>query len=108
LRARLSQLFDAAVARVEAALLDYGQAFAGLSGGDAPAFRAFLLRAPAMFVPIGEAIGAIQHAESFWRFRFPRGQQHILQADEAFELYSEFLASLENSRPLVEGKCYAA
>ncbi|MES1199582.1 MAG: hypothetical protein ABUS48_06345 [Pseudomonadota bacterium] len=95
LRAQLLTLFDAAIARVEGALLEYGEAFAGLASGDAGAFRAFLLRAPSMFIPIGEAIGVIQHIESFWRFRFPDGgRMQILQADEAFEIYGEFVATL--------------
>lgn len=96
LRSRLGKLLDSAVQRVDEALLDYGTAYFGLSSGDASVFRSFLLRAPSLFIPTGEAIGVIQHMVSFWGFRFPRGSKKILQADEAFEVYMEFEATLAN------------
>ena len=95
-RARLGKLLDAAVKRVDEALLDYGTAYFGLSSGEAAVFRSFLLRAPSMFVSTGEAIGVIQHMMSFWRFRFPRSSQAIMHADDAFEIYADFEATLAN------------
>jgi hypothetical protein len=96
LRGRLLAVFDAAVASIEATLLDYGSAFAGLASGDPLRFRDFLLKAPQLFVPIGEAMGAVQHAQSFWGFRFPPGAPQVLQSDEALDLYSEFLTTLDS------------
>ena len=37
-------------------------------------FRDFLLRAPYMFLELGEKMGAISHIVSFWRYRFPPGR----------------------------------
>jgi hypothetical protein len=96
LRRRFLQIFDAAVARVEAALLDYGSAFAGLASGQPASFRDFLLRAPRLFIPIGEAMGVIQHVQAFWRFRFPPGRPQMLQVDEALDLYGEFVATFDS------------
>lgn len=93
-RRRIVDMLSAANEKVEQALLDYGAAFAGLADGRAGVFRDFLRRAPSLFIPIGEAIGMIKHVESFWRFRFPAGRPQLMQADEAFEMYLEFDATL--------------
>ena len=60
-------------AHVQAALDEYDTAYIDLANGRPNAFRDFLLRAPAMFLVIGEAVGVIKQVESFWRFRFPNG-----------------------------------
>ena len=60
-----------ALENVDKTLLEYGTAFAALAEGQPQAFRAFLLKAPSLFIPIGEAVGVIRHIDSFWRFRFP-------------------------------------
>lgn len=96
LRRRMIKTFDAAVERVQLALVDYGSAFAGLSSGDSRAFRDFLLDAPRLFIPIGEALGAIQHIKSFWQFRFPVGKLHVIPAEEAIELFNDFVATLDS------------
>ena len=36
-------------------------------------FREFLLGAPALFLEIGEKMGAMSHVTSFWQYRFPAG-----------------------------------
>lgn len=94
---------DKSAARVEEALLEYGTAFAALTEGQPSAFRDFLLRAPQLFMPIGEAVGVIKHIDSFWRFRFPdRDMSPTLEGEEAAELFNEFqgtMATVELIKP---------
>jgi hypothetical protein len=94
-RKRILDCMQAAHARVEASLQEYATAFASLSEGQPAAFRAFLLKAPSMFIPIGEAVGVVRHIDSFWRFRFPSEPTPMLDADEAFEMFHEFEATLQ-------------
>ncbi|MBP6690112.1 MAG: hypothetical protein KA153_08975 [Hyphomonadaceae bacterium] len=94
IRQTILKMMEAATARVEDSLLEYGAAFAALASGDAGAFRNFLLKAPSLFIPIGEAVGVIRHIESFWRFRFPNGGMSLLEADEAMEVFHDFEISL--------------
>lgn len=88
----ISQLIQAN-ARVEETLGEYGVAFAGLSGGDPMAFRDFLLNAPALFVPMGEAVGVVTHIQSFWTFRFG-SEAPMLEAEEALDIFRDFDAAL--------------
>lgn len=80
--------------RVEEYLLKYDCAFAQLASGDVSSFRTFLLQAPSLFVPIGEAVGVITHVESFWRFRFPGGLRAAMDAPEALEVMQDFELTL--------------
>jgi hypothetical protein len=93
-RKRVLALMKMACDRVDETLLEYGTAFASLADGQASAFRAFLLKAPSLFIPIGEAVGVVRHVHSFWRFRFPDNMPPILEADEAMELFHEFEMTL--------------
>ncbi len=89
---------DAALAQVDEALLDYGAAFAALADGQPAAFRQFLLKAPSLFIPIGEAVGVVRHIHSFWRYRFPGNVTAMVQVDEAIEVLHDFettIAGLE-------------
>lgn len=79
-----------ALESVDRTLLEYGTAFAALAEGQPQAFRNFLLKAPALFIPIGEAVGVIRHIDSFWRFRFPGGATPMMEADEAIEVLHDF------------------
>lgn len=79
-----------ALARVDETLLEYGIAFAALAEGQPSAFRTFLLKAPELFIPIGEAVGVIRHIDSFWRFRFPDAATPFMEADEAIEVLHDF------------------
>jgi hypothetical protein len=79
-----------ALHRVDETLLEYGAAFAALAEGQPSAFRNFLLKAPSLFIPIGEAVGVIRHIDSFWRFRFPEGVTPLMEADEAIEVLHDF------------------
>jgi hypothetical protein len=79
-----------ALERVDETLLEYGAAFAALAEGQPQAFRNFLLKAPSLFIPIGEAVGVIRHIDSFWRFRFPGTVTPMMEADEAIEVLHDF------------------
>lgn len=84
-----------ALGRVDETLLEYGAAFAALADGQPAAFRTFLLKAPSMFIPIGEAVGVIRHINSFWRFRFPDAATPTMEADEAIEVLHDFETTIE-------------
>jgi hypothetical protein len=86
---------ELAIGRVEETLLEYGVAFAALAEGQPSAFRNFLLKAPSMFIPIGEAVGVIRHINSFWRFRFPDPATPMMEADEAIEVLHDFETTVE-------------
>lgn len=94
-RARIVAYLDAASEKVNEALGEYATAFNALSEGKPTAFRDFLIRAPTLFIPIGEAIGVMRHIDSFWRFRFPGRGVPMLEADEALELFQDFDLTLE-------------
>jgi len=78
---------------VSNALRVYDKAYARLiEHGDPGAFRDFLLGAPAMFLSIGEKMGAISHISSFWRYRFPRGHSGRADAEELVTIFQDFEA----------------
>ncbi|HRP10464.1 MAG TPA: hypothetical protein PLK37_05470 [Terricaulis sp.] len=93
-----------ALARVDELLLEYGAAFAALADGKPLAFRDFLLRAPSLFIPIGEAVGVIKHIDSFWRFRFPGGSSPMMDADEAIEVLHDFETTLAGTEFMKQDK----
>ena len=69
----------------------YDNAYANLvEHGQPSAFRDFLLGAPAMFLSIGEKMGAISHIASFWRYRFPPGHSGRADADELVTIFQDF------------------
>ncbi len=92
-----------ALNRVDETLLEYGAAFAALAEGQPSAFRNFLLKAPELFIPIGEAVGVIRHIDSFWRFRFPDAATPMMEADEAIEVLHDFESTVEGVE-FVKGK----
>ncbi|MGE0596053.1 MAG: hypothetical protein AB7P07_06795 [Hyphomonadaceae bacterium] len=104
-RSILDQM-DKAASRVDESILEYGTAFAALTDGQPNAFREFLLRAPSLFIPIGEAVGVIRHIDSFWRFRFPEAHEiaPMLEPDEAAEILHEFQATLGTVDFLRDGR----
>jgi hypothetical protein len=95
MRKRIIGYLDSAVERVTESLQEYINAFSALSNGQPVAFRDFLLKAPALFIPIGEAVGVIKHIHSFWRFRFPGKTIPMMEAEEALELFQDFDVTLE-------------
>jgi hypothetical protein len=93
-RQRIVNVLGRTVNSVRRSLGDYDTAFEALSQGRPAAFRDFLLSAPALFLVIGEAVGAIKHIESLWTFRFPPDRPPQLDGDEAFALFREFEVTL--------------
>ncbi|CAN5340740.1 hypothetical protein BH10PSE3_BH10PSE3_15580 [soil metagenome] len=76
----------------------YERAFDQLiENGRPQAFREFLLRAPDMFLSLGEKVGIIAHIASFWRYRFPAGQPLMADIDEAVDIFQDFDAGLSSS-----------
>lgn len=61
-------------------------------------FREFLLGAPALFLEIGEKMGALSHITSFWKYRFPEGAPRSVDCDELTAIFQDFSKgfSLEN------------
>jgi hypothetical protein len=62
--------------------------------GQPQVFRDFLLRAPEMFVELGEKLGGLAHIASFWRFRFPRGRLQPVDVDLAISIFTDFMLSV--------------
>ncbi|MEH0197685.1 hypothetical protein V7S57_20945 [Caulobacter sp. CCNWLY153] len=76
----------------------YDDAFEDLiDNGKPQAFREFLLRAPDMFLSLGEKVGVISHIASFWRYRFPEGQPAIVDVEEAVDILQDFDSGLSAS-----------
>lgn len=90
LRREVLRRVERVLARAGEAMADYSNAFAALARGQPGRFRAFLLDAPARFIPLGEAVGVANHIHSLWGFRFPQGSPLRLEAGEALELLQEF------------------
>lgn len=94
-RKRLQSSIVAQRKEVLIALQVYDDAFQDLtSNGNPKAFREFLLRAPEMFLSLGEKIGGISHIVSFWRYRFPKGKPPVATIDDAVNILQDFEASL--------------
>jgi hypothetical protein len=102
-RREILNKMDLAVARVDETLLEYGTAFAALADGQPSAFRNFLLKAPSLFIPMGEAVGVVRHIDSFWRFRFPSEAAPIMDADEAIEVLHDFETTIAGVDFVKEG-----
>jgi hypothetical protein len=76
----------------------YDRAFEGLIDHGKPhGFREFLLRAPEMFLSLGERVGVLAHIASFWRYRFPRGVPLVADIDDAVDILQDFDAGLSAS-----------
>lgn len=57
---------------------------------DPKLFRAFLLAAPALFLEIGQRMGALYHMDSFWKYRFPPGSFKHAEVEELISLFEDF------------------
>ena len=81
--------------RVVTALKVYDDAFSDLTVNSRPqAFRDFLLKAPSMFMSLGENVGVVSHIASYWRYRFPLGKKLTCPLEEAASILQEFEVSL--------------
>lgn len=65
-----------------------------VSSKDIAMFREFLLAAPLLFTELGQCIGALDHIDSFWRFRFPTSKPALVSSEELAQLFLEFEDSL--------------
>jgi hypothetical protein len=99
-RRRLVETVDYKRREVTEALDVYDRAFADLTKNGKPlAFRNFLLRAPKMFLMLGERIGVISHITSFWRYRFPDARSLAAPIDEVLDILKDFeqnISTVEN------------
>ncbi|MES2256792.1 MAG: hypothetical protein V4559_17345 [Pseudomonadota bacterium] len=69
----------------------YDESFTELVASNSPnTFRGFLLSASSMFLDLGEKMGAISHIVSFWRYRFPKGQPVLIDAEELSIIFQDF------------------
>ena len=80
---------------VQRAIKIYDDAFEDLiDNGKPQAFRDFLLRAPEMFISLGEKVGVISHIASYWRYRFAEGRTPTAHVDEAIDIFQDFEGGL--------------
>jgi hypothetical protein len=76
----------------------YDRAFDGLIDHGRPqGFREFLLRAPEMFLSLGERVGVLAHIATFWRYRFPLGTPLMADLDDAVDILADFDSGLSSS-----------
>jgi hypothetical protein len=79
----------------------YDRAFDGLiDHGKPQGFREFLLRAPDMFLSLGERVGVIAHIATYWRYRFPQGTPLIADIDDAADILQDFDSGLSAALPV--------
>jgi len=62
--------------------------------GQPQVFRDFLMRAPRMFVDLGEKLGGLGHIVSFWKYRFPKRRLVPVDAESVISLFGDFLISV--------------
>jgi hypothetical protein len=94
-RTRLQSRIETQRRAVLRTLQVYDEAFKGLTVNQDPlVFRDFLLKAPQMFITLGDRIGVISHIASFWRYRFAAGSPLKLDLSEAVDIVQEFEAGL--------------
>jgi hypothetical protein len=99
-RQRLAQAIMVQKNEVVRTLKIYDDAFKSLTARNDPqAFRDFLLRAPDLFLSLGEKVGVISHIASFWRYRFPKGRLPTCSVDEALDILQDFESGLGSSLP---------
>lgn len=92
---RLLTLIDSSETAAAEALKLYDRAFSGLINDNDPGgFRDFLLRAPKMFVDLGECVGGISHLVTYWAYRYPSGAPRAAPAEDLLEIFQEFESSL--------------
>ncbi|HXC56792.1 MAG TPA: hypothetical protein VNU97_15950 [Rhizomicrobium sp.] len=82
----------------------YDAAYDDLVRNQLPAtFRDFLRNAPHLFVDLGEKVGVMSHIASFWSYRFPKGANATVDADELTGIFQDFSSGFSASVPGVHG-----
>jgi hypothetical protein len=75
---------------------EYDKAFALLRDQvDPAAFSKFLMAAPTAFRALGEDMGVLSHAASYWRYRFPGDAPLLARADELIDILEEYALALD-------------
>ncbi|MBI1264040.1 MAG: hypothetical protein GC187_04820 [Alphaproteobacteria bacterium] len=91
----ITQLSARRWTRLRSRLGEYNDEFTRfVERGDPAALKAFMARAPRLFVEMGEDIGRIQHVSSYWRFWTRGRRNNVMTAVEAFDLLPDFEAAL--------------
>jgi len=76
-------------------IAEYDEAFALLRDQTDPAaFSRFLVNAPGVFRALGEDIGLLAHAATYWRFRFPADEPLLATPDDLIDILEEFTLAL--------------
>lgn len=88
--------FGRRLAQVGQQVAEYDSAFALLRDQVDPAgFSRFLLAAPTAFRALGEDMGVLSHAASYWRYRFPGEAPLLATADELIDILEEYALALD-------------
>jgi len=96
LKNQVANGFARRTAQVGQALTEYDEAYTLLSHQiDPAAFTRFLMGAPTLFRSLGEDIGVISHAATYWRYRFPDGEPLLASPDELIDILEEYALTLE-------------
>lgn len=75
---------------VQASLFAYDSAYRGLTQTQDPVgFRNFLLRAPQMFINLGESVGMLEHSVEFWDYRSRMVEPRRFTGDDYLSLIAE-------------------
>ena len=94
-KVRLQRAINNQRQQVVSALKVYDDAFHDLTVNSRPqAFRDFLLKAPSMFLSLGENVGHVSHIASYWRYRFPLGRRLDAPLEEVASILQEFEVAL--------------
>ncbi|CAN7288593.1 hypothetical protein LJR225_001496 [Phenylobacterium sp. LjRoot225] len=96
LKNRVASGFARRTSQVSEALGEYDQAFALLRDQIEPAaFSRFLIGAPGVFRALGEDMGLLSHAATYWRFRFPASEPLLATPDDLIDILEEFALALD-------------
>src|SRR5262249_21597355 len=98
-RARILAAIEQTRSGVTSMLGVYDKTYAALTEEGKPsALREFLLAAPEMFTRLGEQLGALQHIDSFWRYRFNGPAGRLIGPTELMDVLLDFEDSLAFTR----------
>ena len=86
----ISSTVVACARSVQVSLLAYDNAYRGLTQTQDPVgFRSFLLRAPQLFIELGESVGLLEHSVEFWAYRSGMIEPHRFTGDDYLSLVAE-------------------
>lgn len=80
---------------VQTSLFTYDSAYRGLTQTQDPVgFRSFLLRAPQMFIDLGETVGLLEHSVEFWGYRSKMIEPRRFTGDDYVTLINDLKEGL--------------